>query len=179
MSTLDVINALLHFETYFHHFPTYTFKTHLDCIHSDCGSQLISKELSSWALTQKAQTSSGAPGHQEHNGLSERTWQELQKISRCLENEARLGPAFHDLSLKHATKIHAMRPIKNLTLPLSSSSNSSEVCQSCPFEKYYNKLPTIHRFRVFGCPAIFKLFTRTCSETKQVLTTKNCPQRGV
>ena len=174
-SARDVIEALEYFACYHRPFGDYNFTDHLEEIHVDAGSQLIADELLHWAQELYVQVIAAAPDHQEMAGLCERQWQHFNLLSNKMLVHARLGPRFKDLSLRHATRVRNVLPIKHVAIEQPDGSFRP----ASPFELYFDSKPRVASFRVFGCPCIVRVQSRKHLKTKSVLHPRNIVQRGV
>ena len=134
--------------------PEHTLKQHCHETHVDAGSQSISKEFELWCEEETVSLIVAAPHHQEMNGMCERMWQSARKIAFALCDEARLGWPFCHHALMHATRIMDHLPIKGCL-----RIKDDQQTQSCPEAVFKGTEQTkIGRFKVFGCPAVAKVF---------------------
>ena len=144
-------------------------------LHDDAGTQILSIDLEEWCIKHNIQIIAAAPNDQEQNGLCERSWQDIRLI--CFKNlfQARLGNPFMDTCLSYSWNIRNIKPIKGL----SYFAENGEKVPCTPYELYYGEKPNVGRYRVFGCPVVFKVYTRKEYATGQVLNSKNIIQRGI
>ena len=179
-STDDVIAALNYF--CLHHGPRLGFTvSDIDWLHPDAGSQFVpSAEFQQWCADHGIRPSAAAPHHQHQNGMVERRWQHLKGLANKMMTHARLPRKFFGHALQYAWMIANLTPVKDVYY-----TDIDGVKNPCtPFERYFGQAPTIERFRVFGCPVVFKLHRRTARETgprgsrTRVLTSSNIIQRG-
>jgi hypothetical protein len=143
--------------------------TYLKRLHSDSGSIFTSKTFGKWCSSGGRSISvfTGAPHRPEMNGLCENRWQQVSHTTLNLIAHARLSDYFLDRAYIHASLLLNLHPHIHV---FNEAGN-----QITPFEKYYGVKPNIARLRVFGCPVIFKVYTRNGGEYHA----KNLPQRGV
>jgi hypothetical protein len=146
--------------------------SNLQHIRADAGTQFTSAAFIQSCNNKSIKVSVAAPKHQEQNGLCERTWQSLRNLAFSFMNYARVGEEFGDLALEHAWKVFATLPLKNLR---------KNGCVTTPFELYYNRKPSIRKFRVLFCPCVYKVYFRekTTSKITRRFDSSNHPQRGV
>ena len=175
IETDDVIAAVEELCT--NHKPSNYGITDIEELHSDAGSQLRSQELKVWGEQPNVNIKliASAPEHQEQNGLSERHWQECRKIAFKLLCHARFHLRFFDPALIHGSRIHNVLPLKSCMV----TTPDGETIPSTAFALYYSKKPNVARYRVFGCPAIAKVYRRQESETGRSLDSRTLVQRGV
>jgi hypothetical protein len=146
-------------------------------VRADAGNQFVSQEFRDDCNSAGIRLSLAAPHHQEMNGIVERTWQSIRNIAFAFMNHARVSDHFGDMALEHAWKIFALLPIKDLV--------SDEGRSSTPFEKFYNKKPSLRRLRVLFCPCVYKVYIQkspknsNSSGKQKIFDSKNNPQRGV
>jgi hypothetical protein len=146
--------------------------SNLQHIRADAGTQFTSAAFIQSCNDKGIKVSVAAPKHQEQNGLCEHTWQLLRNLAFSFMNYARVGEEFGDLALEHAWKVFGVLPLKNLC---------KNGVVTTPFELYYNRKPSIRKFRVLFCPCVYKVYFREKTTSKQTrrFDSSNHPQRGV
>ena len=180
--TDDVISALMDFEQENRPYHNFTLEAICQEIHVDAGSQLISNQFRQWCRNRNISLVIAGPAHQEMNGLNERNWQTCRKMAFSLCNAARLGWPFLTQALLYASRIMDVLPAKGALKRSSHSGTGYE--QSCPGLLWNAHLDQIKiaRYRVFGCPVVFKVYKRKTpkdTEPRVNLDSKNLIQRGV
>lgn len=169
MASDDIIHAIEKFIVDHRPYPEYSLKDIAE-IHADAGSQFLSQEFVTWAYEEGIHVVCAAPEHQHQNGMVERPWQTVRLISNKQMVHARLSMMFLTSSLFHATRMYNIHPHKGVF--------NDKGIPCTPYEKYFGTKPNLRKLRVFGCPAVIKIFTRK-NLAGQVLSSKNNPQRGI
>ena len=135
----SVIEALEHFVVRHNPFAGFTLLSHCKEIHVDAGSQLMSREFENWCSENKIKLMIAAPHHQEMNGVSERTWQSVRRMSFALCNGARVGfPHFHH-ALMCAQRVVDALPGKNCKI-----FRNNQWRQSCPELLWHRHKKTVN-----------------------------------
>ena len=90
-----------------------------------------------------------------------------------------------DFAISHAARVCAVLPVRGVTISLPDN----KFRPATPFELYYGYRPSISRFRVFGCPAVIKIYARRELEggvdshpnpkLRRALHANNNSQRGI
>ena len=180
MSTEHIIAAFNYFCT--HHGPHVGFTVHdLVWIHPDAGSQFEpSQTFLKWCSDHGIRCEAAAPHHQHQNGMVERRWQHLRGLANKMMTHARLPRKYFGHALQYAWMVSNLTPVKDVFY--TDIDGLHNPCT--PYERYFGSAPNLSRFRVFGCPVVFKLYRRTASESgprgarRRVLTSSNLIQRG-
>jgi hypothetical protein len=165
MKTSSVMEALIYYAQY--------YKPHLDYTLADikefhAGNDFMNCLLS---LQCPAVMRTAAPHHQEQNGLAESRWRIVRSRATSMLTHARLSFIFFDSAIVYASYVTNVLPLKGL---FTTESDGITTRPATPFELYYGKRPKLTRFRVFGCPDIFKAYAR-----KPNLNDYNILQHGV
>ena len=155
------------------HRPHSDFAIHdINEIHVDAGSSLMSTKFTNWCIDYGIALKSAAPAHQEMNGMAERIWQTCRVMAFKMLSAARLGLAFFHWALIYAQQICAVLPAKST----SRVDEEGELVPTTPYFLYFNgQIPDVRRFRVWGCPAVVKVYRQTDSQ-ERVLDHKNIVQ---
>jgi hypothetical protein len=112
-----------------------------------------------------------APHHQEQNGLAESRWRIIRSRAMSMLTHARLSFIFFDSALVYALYVTNALPLKGL---FTKDSDGETTRPATPFKLYFGTRPKLTRFRVFGCPVVFKAYARQPN-----LQDHNILQRGV
>ena len=80
--------------------------------------------------------------------MVERHWGTIAKLANTLLLHARLNRKFFYYAVKYAQYIHDIIPVRDLT--------DQHGLPTTPHYLLTKQKPSVQRFRVFGCPAIFK-----------------------
>jgi hypothetical protein len=127
--------------------------------HADAGSVFTGNDFMNCLLSLQcpAVMRTAAPHHQEQNGLAESCWRIVRSRATSMLTHARLSFIFFDSAIVYASYITNVLPLKGL---FTTESDGITTRPATPFELYYGKRPKLTRFRVFGCPVIFKVYAR-------------------
>lgn len=121
------------------------FSTQFNCkikqLQTDNGGEYISKESSSWLLSQGIHHRTSVAGDSESNGLAERLNRTLTDIAMSLLAHARLPIECFSWAVSTAAHIYNRRP------------HSSLINRMTPFEALRKNKPDLHYLRIFGCTA--------------------------
>lgn len=159
----------------------------LRLLHVDAAPQFVrSDDFRQFLEIHSIGLSAAAPYHQHQNGLVERRFQQIRNLAFKMLTHARLGRRYYDFALRYASFVANVLPIRDL---FADGTTDSQPRPATPYELYFGELPRLHRFRVFGCPVIVKVYRRIATdapnnttspdeETKQ-LQSKNIIQRGI
>ena len=167
-----VIDTLEYFAANHKPYSGYTVKS-IDEIHGDADAAFMSEELELWGVKNGTTIICAAPNHQEMNGLPEKYWETSRTMSFSMLTHARLGLMFFYEALTYSWQICVVLPAKS-----TSKKDGDELIATTPFFLYFGKEPNVRRYRVFGCPAICKVYRRRSSDSS-ILNSKNIVQRGV
>ena len=127
----------------------YGFTTFL-YLRSDAGSNFTSDAFKKWCEEQDISLSIAGPKHQEQNGFVEAAYRITNEMARSMLVQAHLPLSFLHLALDYACLILRVLPTKNLL--------KDEKTPTTTYELLYNKRPRVQRFKVFGCPVVFKRY---------------------
>ena len=109
-----------------------------------------------------------APHHQEQNTVSERQWQTIDNMARTMRVHARLSNHFFYHSVKYACEVFGALPAKGV---LDENGDPTT-----PKFKATNVKPRLGKFKVFGCPVVFKRYA--LKKDNKVITKKQQDQCG-
>ena len=112
--------------------------------------RLFSLLLLTFIAVKKIDYDGSAPEGQNTNAFAETHWKKMVIIARKLLIHAPLSKEFAIFALHYACKIHDVLPVKGLV--------DSENNITTPFAKWYVKTPKMNRFKVFGCPSVYKRY---------------------
>ena len=119
-------------------------------IRTDAGSNFTSKEFKDWCNSNNIQLSIAGPKHQEQNAFAERAYGTASRMARSMLVRAHLPLCFYHLSLKYALKLMRVLPAKGLYDKNNEPTTTYAIL--------HGKKPRIGRFKVFGCPCVFKRY---------------------
>ena len=119
-------------------------------LRSDAGSQFTSTEFKNWCATNNIQLTIAGPKHQEQNSFVENAYRTCGRMARSMLINANLSSHFIHLALDYACLIMRVLPCKGL---LDSNGKPTTT-----YEVLHKKKPRISRFKVFGCPVVFKRY---------------------
>jgi hypothetical protein len=144
-------------------------------LHADAGAYFTSEDLTVWGRKFNIKVIVAAPEHQEMNGLAERLWQTARVMAFRMLTNARLNILFFHHALMYAWQICVVLPAKST----SRLDEDGTLMPTTPHYLYFNgDIPNVSRYRVFGCPAICKVYKRK-DKDGDVLDYRNLVQRGV
>ena len=150
--TIHIIEAIQHFITRTH---SKGRTTTVQYIRTDAGSYFTSDEFARWCRHENIHLSIAAPHHQEMNSICERQWQTINQLARVLLVHARLPLEYFHFAVRYAIDIINVLPAKGV--------NDANGTPTCPHNLAFGVRPKIGNFRVFGCPAAIKRYTKTSS----------------
>ena len=119
-------------------------------LRSDAGSNFTSQDFKDWCNKEYIKLSIAAPKHQEQNGFVERAYQTASRMARAMLIKAHLKIEFYILALMYACKILRVLPAKGLV--------DTEGNLTTTYAILHGRKPRVQRYKVFGCPAIFKRY---------------------
>ena len=103
-----------------------------------------------WCTENHVKLTIAGPKHQEQNGFVEVTYKSLGKMARSMLVHARLPMTFYHLAIDYACLILQILPHKGL--------RDKDGKPVTIYEVIHKKKPRICRFKVFGCPVVFKQY---------------------
>ena len=141
------------------------------CIHirSDAGTNFTSKEFKEYCSKENITLSVAAPKHQEQNGIVERGYGTASGMARSMLVHANLPKSFYGLALQYACKILRVLPAKGLVDSIGKPTT--------PYALIHGKKPRVSRYKVFGCPVVFKRYLPM--HNRKIIPTFQQMQRGV
>jgi hypothetical protein len=119
-------------------------------IRTDAGSNFTSKQFADWCKDEMITLTIAGPKHQEQNAFVEKAYGTASRMARSMLVNAHLPMEFYQLALRYACKQLRVLPAKGLV-----------DCEGNPTTTYAilnGKKPKILRFKVFGCPVVFKRY---------------------
>jgi hypothetical protein len=116
-------------------------KKSVTAIHSDNGGEYIGKEFQDWMASRGILHKPTAPYTLEHNGVAERMNRFLLESASCMLLHAGLSGSFWVEAVNLANSIRNARPTKS-------------VVGITPFQALHNEVPSMERYKVFGCKAM-------------------------
>jgi len=119
-------------------------------LRSDAGSNFTSHEFKTWCRENHIKLTIAGPRHQEQNGFVKTTYKTLGRMARSMLIALHLPIQFYHLAMDYACLILRVLPQKGL-----KNENGEPVTT---YQVLHNKKPRIRRFRVFGCPVVFKRY---------------------
>ncbi len=119
-------------------------------LRTDAGSNFTSDEFKTWCKSQHIELSIAGPKHQEQNAFAERAYGTASRMARSMLVRARLSLNFYHFALKYACKQKRVLPAKGL---IDEDGNPTTT-----YAILHGKKPRIGRFKVFGCPCVFKRY---------------------
>ena len=119
-------------------------------IRSDAGSNFTSDEFKEWCFKNHISLTIAGPKHQEQNGFIESSYKTAGRMARSMLVRAHLPIEFFHLAMDYAILILRVMPAKGL---VDSDGNSTTT-----YQIIHGKKPRIQRFKVFGCPVVFKRY---------------------
>ena len=120
-------------------------------IRADAGTNFTSDAFKSWCVNNNITLSLAGPKHQEQNAFAERAYGTASRMARSMLVRAHLPISFYQLALKYACKQMRVLPAKGLVDENGHPTTTYAVL--------HGKRPRIGRFKVFGCPCVFKRYT--------------------
>ena len=120
-------------------------------IRADAGTNFTSEEFKAWCNDNNITLSIAGPKHQEQNAFVERAYGTAGRMARSMLVRAYLPISFYFFALKYACKQLRVLPAKGL-----SDVNNNP---TTTYAILHNKRPRIGRFKVFGCPCVFKRYS--------------------
>ena len=135
------------------------------CLHSDAGTNFTAEEFQEWCKDEGITLSIAGPHHQEQNAYAESTYWVCSQMARSMLVNANLPIEFFHFALDYALMILEVLPAKNLV-----DEHGNPVTT---YQLLHHVKPRISRFKVFGCPVVFKLYqpmndNKMVSEFKQL-----------
>ena len=119
-------------------------------LRSDAGSNFTSNDFRAWCADNHIKLSIAGPKHQEQNGFAEASYRILGKMARSMLVSAHLPLSFYHLAIDYACIILRVLPHKGL--------KDADGNPTTTYQVLHNKKPRLRRFKVFGCPVIFKRY---------------------
>ena len=119
-------------------------------IRSDAGSNFTAEEFKLWCSQNHIKLTIAGPKHQEQNGFIESSYKTAGRMARSMLVRAHLPIEFFHLAIDYAILILRVLPAKNL---VDEDGNSTTT-----YQILHGKKPRIQRFKVFGCPVVFKRY---------------------
>ena len=133
-------------------FPTFMY------LRADAGSNFTSHKFKEWCSNNKITLSIAGPKHQEQNAFVERAYGTASRMARSMLVKAHLPIAFYHLALQYSCKKMRVLPAKGLL--------DSEGKPTTTYAILHGKKPRIGRFKVFGCPCVFKRYAPNSDGSK-------------
>ena len=106
--------------------------------------------LRNWYSSNNIQLTIAGPKHQEQNGFVENAYRTCGRMARSMLINANLPTQFMHLALDYACLIMQVLPCKRLL--------NTDGKPTTTYKVLHKKKPRINRFKVFGCPAVFKRY---------------------
>ena len=119
-------------------------------LRSDAGKKILSEDFKVWCKNEDITLTVAGPKHQEQNAFAESAYKTVNRMSRSMLVQARLPLTFIHLALDYSCAILRVLPAKGLKIDQSTVVTT--------YELLYGRKPSIRRFKVFGCPVIFKRY---------------------
>jgi len=119
-------------------------------LRSDAGTNFTSEEFKAWCVDNHITLTIAAQHHQEQNAFVEAAWQVVSNIGRKLLVHARLPLTFYHFAIDYAILILRVIPPKGLVDVDGNATTSYQVI--------HGKKPRVARYKVFGCPVVFKRY---------------------
>ena len=119
-------------------------------LRSDAGTNFTSEKFSQWCKEENINLTIAGPKHQEQNGFIESSYKTSSRMARSMLVGAHLPMSFFHLAFDYALLILRVMPAKGLV--------DSEGNQTTTYQILHNKKPRVRRFKVFGCPVVFKRY---------------------
>ena len=98
----------------------------------------------------KIKFNTAAPKHFKKNGLVERHWGTVAKLTNTILLHARLNRKIFYYAVKYTQYIHDILPVRELF--------DADGFPTTPYDLATNRNPSSKHFKIFGCPAIFKQY---------------------
>jgi hypothetical protein len=117
---------------------------------ADAGANFMGKEFANWCEKENITLTLAAPKHQEQNAFAERAYSTASKMARSMLVRAHLPITFYQLALSYACKQLCVLPAKGLV--------NAEGNPTTTYAVIHGKNPHIVRYKVFGCPIVFKRY---------------------
>ena len=119
-------------------------------LRADAGTNFKSQEFKDWCVDNNIELTFAGPKHQEQNAFVERAHGTASRMSRTMLVRAHLPINFFLLAYDYACKLLRVLPAKNL--------NDIDGNPTTTYAILHKKKPRIGRFKVFGCPCVFKRY---------------------
>ena len=119
-------------------------------IRTDAGTQFTSNIFKQWCIDNKITLTIAGPKHQEQNGFVESAYKTTSRMARSMLIGAKLPIQFYHFAMDYACLILRVLPAKGLINVHGKPTTTYEIL--------HGKRPRIKRFKVFGCPVIFKRY---------------------
>ena len=120
-------------------------------LRSDAGTNFVSEQFKKWCENEGIKLTVAGPKHQEQNAFVESAYKTVNGMAQSMLVQARLPLSFIHLALDYyVCEILLVLPAKGLKLDDSTLVTT--------YELLYNKKPSVRRFKVFGCPVVFKRY---------------------
>ena len=120
-------------------------------LRSDAGTNFTSDEFKSWCRDENITLTVAGPKHQEQNSFVERAYGTASRMARSMLVHAHLPIGFYHFAIDYACKILRVLPAKGLI-----DSNGKP---TTTYQIIHGKRPRVLRFKVFGCPVVFKRYS--------------------
>ena len=119
-------------------------------LRSDAGTNFTSEEFKTWCKDNNISLTIAGPKHQEQNGFIESSYKTSGRMARSMLVRAHLPLSFYHLALDYSLCILRIMPAKGL-----KDTNGNLITT---YQIIHHKKPRVQRFKVFGCPVIFKRY---------------------
>ena len=119
-------------------------------LRTDAGSNFTSNEFKAWCSKSNITLSLAGPKHQEQNASVERAHGTASRMSRSMLVRAHLPILFFLLAYDYACKQMRVLPAKGLV--------DVDGKPTTTYAILHKKKPRIGRFKVFGCPCVYKRY---------------------
>ena len=120
-------------------------------LRADAGTNFTSQEFKDWCADNNISLSLAGPKHQEQNAFVERAHGTASRMARSMLVRAHLPISFFLLAYDYACKQMRVLPAKGLVDVDGNPTTTYAIL--------HQKKPRIGRFKVFGCPCVFKKYT--------------------
>ena len=141
-------------------------------LRSDAGSNFTADSFKKWCKKESITLTIAGPHHQEQNAFAESTYRVCSKMARSMLAFANLPIEFFHFAIDYAIMILRVLPPKNLVDERGNPITT--------YQLLHHVKPRISRFKVFGCPVVFKRY-QPFKDNKMVTDFKQVQQgsRGI
>jgi hypothetical protein len=141
-------------------------------IRADAGANFTSKEFSNWCEKERISLSLAGPKYQEQNAFTKRAYGTAGRMARSMLVRSHLPITLYQLALVYACKQLQVLPAKSLVNVNGQPMTTYAIL--------HGKKPRIGRYKVFGCPVVFKRYSpQVNGETKTEFKELQHGQRGI